>query len=142
MRDISKPYRLAVFTALSGNVTVPVYDEKRLISATDTTFVLLSTQQQTPQEENDCTWISRASIDIEVTQKTGSEVSKDDIDDISNLICGILITAPFYTTLTSTNLQFQNAFIESIISRNLSISETESVLIKIIRFVCTVTEQN
>lgn len=141
MRDISKPYRLAVYGLLQGHISVNVYDEKRKVTANDQTFVLLSTQQQTPKDDNDCTWISRASIDIEVTQKTGSEVSKNYIDDISDEICQILVTAPFVSPIASSNLQFGNAVIESIISRNMSISETESVLTKIIRFSCTVVQQ-
>lgn len=141
MRDISKPFRLAVYSLLQGNIGYNVYDEKRKVTVTDTTFVLLSTQQQTPVEENDCTWMSNASIDIEVTQKTGSEVSKDDIDDISNSICQILLPAPFTTTIASPNLQFVNARVDSIISRNFSTSETETVIIKIIRFSCQIVQQ-
>jgi len=94
-----------------------------------------------PQEANDCTWVNRASIDIEIYDKTKSEVTKNTMDDISNEILTILLPAPYSTTITSSNLQFQNAFCESIISRNLAITDTESVMVKIIRFVCTITEQ-
>lgn len=140
MRDVSLPYRHAVFAVLSG-ISVPVYDEKRKVTDTDPLFVLLSTQQQIPSDDNDCTWISRSSIDIEIQQRTGSEVSKDDIDNLSNEILGLLIPTPWNTPLTSPNLQFQNAFAESIISRNASITETDTIIIKVIRFVCTVTQQ-
>lgn len=143
MRDLSKPYRLAVAAAIAG-ISVPVYDEKRWVQSTEQQFVILSTQQQTPSpgNENDCTWISQCGIDIEIYDKTGSEVSKDTMDDIANEILTILLPAPFQTPLTSGNLQFTNAYCESIISRNLSISETESVLVKVVRFVCQIIEQN
>lgn len=142
MRDLSKPFRLAVFAALTGNTGgIKMYDEKRKVSDSDTEFILFTTQQQTPTEDNDCTWVSNASIDIEVYQKTGSEVSKDEIDDISNTICEVLIPTPGVTNITSGGLQFLHARGESIISRNLSISETESVLQKVIRFVVTVVQQ-
>lgn len=142
MRDISLPYRNAIAAAISGVISVPVYDEKRWVQDTDTKYVLLTTQQQTPVDDNDCTWISRASIDLEIYHKSGSEVTKNDIDNISNEICKILLPAPFTTVLSSPNLLFQNAYFESIISRNISLSETESILIKILRFVCVITQQS
>lgn len=119
-----------------------MYDEKRKVSATDSTFIIFSTQQQTPDPDtNDCTWISRNSIDIEVYNKTGSEVTKNTVDDIVNNICETLLPSPFVTNITSGNLQFSNAFVESIISRNVSLSETESVMVEVIRFVVQVTQQ-
>lgn len=142
MRDLSKPFRLAVFSALNGNTGgVPIYDEKRLVSATDTTFIILSTQQQTPRDETDCTWVSNSSIDIEIYNKTGSEVSKDTIDDVSNTILGVLLPTVGVTGITSGGIQFGYAYAESIISRNISISETESILQKIIRFTVQAVEQ-
>jgi len=141
MRDLSRPYRLAIYAVLNGVISVPVYDEKKKVASTETTFVILSTQQQTPVEENDCTWISRCSIDIEVIQKTGFEVTKDDIDDISNQICGILLPSQGITPIESPNLQFTLPEIESIISRNVSITEPETVIVKILRFVCTIIQQ-
>ena len=140
MRDLSKPYRLAVYQALSG-LSTPIFDEKRLVTSTASTFILLSTQQRTPKDENDCSWIARCSIDIEIYNKTRSEVSKDTIDDISNAILAILLTAPGLTPLTSSNIQFGYAQAELIISRNISISETESILQKVIRFTVDCTEQ-
>lgn len=142
MRDVSKPYRLAIFALLTGNTGgINMYDEKRRVGDTVNEYILFSTQQQTPVEDNDCAWISKASIDIEIVQRTGSEVSKDDIDDISDRILQTLIPTPWNTPLTAVNLQFQLAYCESILSRNVSITETESVLTKVIRFVCTVTQQ-
>lgn len=143
MRDTQKQLRLAVFNALNGVISVPVYDEKKLVSATDDTYVLLSTQQETPTEETDCTWITRSSIDLQVMQKTGSEVSKDDIDDISNEILVILMPTRGTLGITApSGLEFQNPAIESIVSRDLSLSETESILIKLVRFVVTIVQQN
>lgn len=132
-----------MYNAINGNLGgVPVYEEKRLVSSSASTFVLLSTQQQTPTEENDCTWISRSMIDIEVIQKTGSEVTKNTVDDISNTILGILLPLPGATGLTSSNIQFGYSYCESIISRNLSFSETESVIQKVIRVVFTTVQQS
>ena len=144
MRDVSKPFRLAVFNCLNGNLSgVPVYDEKQKVTGTDTLFVLLSTQQQVPDEDISEAWISRASIDLEVQQKTGSEVSKDAIDDVSNSILELLLPVPWVAgVVTPSGLQFCNAKCDSLISRNLSISETDSVIAKIIRFSVQVIQQS
>lgn len=142
MRDNAKPLRVAVYTALTGNTGgINMYDEKRKVSASDNTFILFTTQQQTPDEDNDCTWISKNSIDIEIVNKTGSEVSKNTIDDISDTILQVLIPSVGVCGLTSSNLQFGYAYCESIISRNLSFSETESVMVKIIRLVFQIINQ-
>lgn len=143
MRDTKKQLRLAVFSCLSGNLGgVSVYDEKRKVTATDNTFVILSTQQETPSNENDCSWISRSSIDIEIYQKTGSEVSKDTIDDLSNTVLTLLMPTISTSGLTApANLQFCNPFCESNLTRNLSLSETESVLLGVVRFVITIIQQ-
>ncbi len=144
MRDVSKPLRIAVFNCLSGNVgSLPTFDEKQKVTGTANLFIVLSTQQQVPDEDISESWISRASIDIEVVQKTGSEVSKDDIDDASNTILGLLLPSPWVSgVVTPPGLQFTNAKCESIISRNLSLSETESVVQKIIRFSVQVIQQS
>lgn len=137
MYDLSLPYRLSIYAVLNGVISVPVFDEKKKVAATNTVFVILSTQQQTPVEENDCVEISRCSIDIEITQKTGFEVTKDVIDNVSNEICQILKPCP----LAWVNLEFQNARVESILSRNVSLSESETVIQKIIRYTCDIVQQ-
>lgn len=143
MRDTKKQLRAAVFTTLNGAISVPVYDEKKKVSATDTLFVILSTQQETPTEDNDCTWIKKSSIDLVVYQKTGSEVSKDDIDDVANEILLILLPSVGISGAAApSGLQFSLAYCESNISRDLSISETESIVANIVRFVVTITQQN
>lgn len=143
MRDVCKQHRIATFTALNGNLGgINLYDEKKKVGQTDTLFVVFSTQQQTPTDDNDCTWISRNTLDIEIIQKSGSEVSKDVVDDLSNLILSILLPTPGVTNITSGNLQFGYARAESIISRNLSISDTESIIQKIIRFSVTIVQQS
>lgn len=142
MKDLSKPFKIAVATAI-GSISVPVFDSKRWVASTDTQFVILGTQTQTPSAEyaTDCTWAQICTIDIEVYDKSGSEVTKNNIDDISNEIAEILVPAPFVTNITSANLQFTTATLD-FQSRDLSLSETESILSKIIRFSCIVIEQS
>lgn len=143
MRDVSKQVRLAFYNCLNGNIAVPIYDEKQKVDQSASLFALLSTQQQFPIEENDSTWISKNTIDIELLQKSGSEVSKDDVDDLSNTIIELVIPTSQTTGLINpVNLQFTYVTYELITSRNLSISETESIIQKIIRFVITIIQQS
>lgn len=144
MRDTCKPYRLAMFNCLTGNLGgINVYDEKRKVADTNTTFVLLSTQQETPTEENDCNFITRSSIDIEIISKTGSEVSKDTIDDLANLILQLVIPSVATSGLTApSGYQFHIPVCDRSISRNISISETESILSKILTFTTVIVQQS
>ena len=144
MRDTSKQLRNAVFACLDGNLGgVPIFDEKRWVNSAATLFVLCSTQQETPTEDNDCTWINRSSIDLEIISKTGSEVTKDTIDDLSNTILTLLLPTRSTSGVTPpAGLEFTNPIVESVISRNISLSETESILQKTIRFVVTIVQKN
>jgi len=143
MRDTSKPYRISLFDLLNGALGgVKVYDEKKKVGAADSVFVLLSTQQETPTEENDCTWINRSSIDVEIIAKTGSEVTKDTVDDLANTILGLVFpTRQTIGVTVPSGLEFQNMRMEKIISRNISLSETESILSKIITFTTDIVQQ-
>lgn len=137
-----KPYRAAVYSVLNGqifydSVEVKVYDEKKKVGETVTLFILLSTQQETPIQENDCTDITRSAIDIEIIDVSEFEASKDRIDDISNDVSVAImnnLTAP-------SGFQFQNLRRESSITQNLTITETNSILRKILKFTCQIVEQ-
>ena len=146
MKDVSKPYRLAIFAALTGQLTyntlaVPVYDEKQAVTGDEKVFVLLSTQTSTP-ERADNLFARHASIDIEIIAKTGSEISKDVIDDVGDEILTILFPSygVFGVTVPS-GWQFAEAFYDSEISRVFEISQTESILRKIIKISAIIVQQ-
>lgn len=144
MRDTCKPYRLAVFNCLNGNLNgINVYDEKKKVAATDTVFVILSTQQETPTDLNDCAFITRSSIDIEIVCKTGFEVTKDTIDDVANLILK-LITPTVQTSglTTPSGFQFEIPVCTRTLTRNVSITDSESVLVKILTFTTDIVTQS
>lgn len=143
MRDTCKQLRLSVFNCLNGNLNGRnIYDEKKKVGATDTMFVILSTQQESPIQDNDSTWISTSSIDIEIIAKTDSETSKDDIDELANLILSLVFpTRSTCALIAPSNLEFQNAVCSRTITRNISLSETESILSKIITFTTTIVQQ-
>lgn len=145
MRDTAYPLRISVFNCLNGQLpnSVPVYDEKKKVGVTDSVYVLLSTQTESLIEENDCTWIVRSSIVIQIYQRSGSEVSKDTIDGLSNSILQILMPTPQTSNLVPpVGLQYANHSIQQIVSRNLSITETESILEKSITFTVQIIQQN
>ena len=143
MKDTQKPLRQAVFNLLDGQLTydsaaVNVYDE---MNDGDDIYVLLSTQQETFDETSD-TFITRSSISIEVVAKTGTWVSKDIIDDISDQIYDLLRPTTSTTGLANpSGFLIQNVQRENAITQTLQISATESILRKLITIVVTIVEQ-
>jgi hypothetical protein len=144
MRDTCKPYRLAMFNCLNGHLGgINVYDEKKKRLATDTVFVLLSTQQETPIEDNDCAFITKSSIDIEIVTKTGFEVTKDTADDLANLIMQLVIPDTQSSGLTApSGFQFLIPQCTRTLTRNVSITDSESILVKILTFTTQIITQS
>lgn len=137
MKDTQKILRHAVFNALNGNLTydgnnVPVYDEKKPDNVTAKFFVLLSTQQEVDENTHD-TFITLSTIDLEIIHKTGSGVTKDAIDNVSELLLQILLPTPVTFGIEG-NADFQMTDIrrERTVTRVLEISPTESIIRKII----------
>lgn len=143
MRNTKQPFRLTIFTAIgSGNISVPVYDEKKHVGATDKEFVLLSTQSESPDTQQvDNVFITRSSIDIEIIVKAGFEASKDRQDVIEDEIRAILLPVKNTDILTAAGFQMQDIFLESSITRNISITETETILQTVVRITARFVEQ-
>lgn len=145
MRDTQKPYRLAIFSKLDGNVIyngnqINIYDEKKKVGARDDVYILLSTQQESNNDTSD-TFITRSSIDIEIVQRTGSEVSKDEIDDIGDAVLQILCPEPESADILTLNgFQFANLYREKTITRAVEISPTETIIRKIITMTCSIVQ--
>lgn len=134
MKDISKPYRLAIFDALDGNISVPVFDEKKKATSHARLYVLLSTQQSQPFEETQGTFSRRASIDLEICARKDVEISKDDLGDIVDEILELLF--PDYNTLNVTEpagMQFQASYFDTEITRAFELSPTETIVRAIIK---------
>lgn len=148
MRDSMKPVRQAINTLINGVVTyksapVKCYDEKVFTGDMPDIYILYSTQQETPgPDQTDCTFSMRSSIDIEVISRTGSEVSKDVLDDVSNDIMQIIIPTQGTAGFIMSGFQIIDAARESAISQNLTITESQSILRKIIRFIFILSQQN
>lgn len=136
-----KPVRHGIYGIINNQVelnavTIPVYDEKVFTDQSPPLYILLSTQQETlGPDQNDCSEFIRSSIDIEIIRRSGSEVSKDDIDDVSDQLYELIIPSLGEAGFTLANFRISYAARDSAFSQNISITETESVLRKIIRFV-------
>jgi hypothetical protein len=147
LKDTKKILRAAIYTALNGNITynstaVPTYDEKTSVTNTANVFILLSGQQETDVENNDSVFITRSAIDIDIWQKTGSEVSKDGIDTVYESMMEILIPTPQTVGLTiPSGFQFQNATRESATTGSVELSPTESVLVCRVKLVFTIVQK-
>lgn len=147
MRDTQKILRMAVYQVLNGNLSydgnnVPVFDEKRKLSSTDNLFVILGTQRETDDNTDDA-FITDSSIDIEIQHRTEFEVSKDAIDDVSNQILQIILPTPQTSGFPVQNLfQIQLVRRSSTISRNFSLTDSQSVVAKIITITCKIVQQS
>lgn len=141
MKDVSKPYRLAIFNALNGVISVPVYDEKKLASSQAKVYVLMSNQQSLPFEESQGTFTRRASIDLEICARTGVEISKDTQDNITDEIIEILF--PDYNSFNvvmPAGMQIQSAHYDTEFSRAFEFSPTESITRKIIKITALIIQ--
>lgn len=147
MKDTKKILRLAVFNALDGQITynavaVPVLDEKVRNSAASDLFILLTTQSETAVDRNSSGFITQSSIDIEIVQKTGTEVSKDAIDDVCEDVLEIIFPAIGTLGITvPAGFQFQEGFRESCTTQLVSVSETQSVLVSRLRLTFIIVQQ-
>ena len=147
MRDAQYPLRLACFNVLTGAVSfnsqvIGFYDEKK--RAAGNIYCIFGTQQSTRSPEStDCMWVTDETIDIEIWHKTGSEVSKDIIDSVSNQIYTLLSPATLTAGFANPSLMQVLFFdLQNAITRAFEITPTESVTGKIITFKCTIVQQS
>jgi hypothetical protein len=94
MKDPHKAFRMAVFTALNGNLTdldsgpVQIFDGKAEEGVSDT-YVILSTETGN-QIPNFSLFLHDSSILLQIATKTFDVISKDQLDYVSNQITQIL----------------------------------------------------
>lgn len=94
MKDPHKAFRMAVYSALNGNLadlasaTVAIYDGKADDSATNT-YVILATETGN-QIPNFSLFLHDSSILLQICNKTSSTISKDELDNVSDQITRIL----------------------------------------------------
>jgi hypothetical protein len=148
LRDTHYPLRRAINTVLSGNITyngqpVKLYDEKRKVADTDNVYIIFSTQQTAISQPIDESWITDELITLEILQKTGFEVTKDFIDDLSDQVYRLLMPTRLNDALPDpTLMQIQLFELDSAISRSVEISETQTIISKIVTFSCKIVQQS
>jgi hypothetical protein len=143
-----KILRIAVSSVLTtANITydgtaVPHADEKKKITQSANLFIILGTQQETDDNTSDA-FITDSSIDIEIQHRTEFEISKDAIDDVSDQVLTALMPTPSTDGFPVQNL-FQILLVRrsSALSRNFSITDSQSVVAKIITITCKIVQQN
>lgn len=148
MRDTMMPLRHAIYAVINAAITyklstVPVRDERLFTGEVPDIYILMSTQQETNVDEQDCTWTTNSSITLETIVKSGSEVSKDVFDKVSNDMMELIIGLPGAIHITMPGFQIITGYRESAITQNIVIAETgQSVLRKLTTFVFKVVQQN
>jgi hypothetical protein len=151
MRNTKLALRKAVYDLLKDQivideVTIPVFDEKRQAGVgSGNWFIVLSTQQESESTwQTDCNFCNRSSIDIEIMVKTAYEVTKDTQDEVEQQILDILFPSYVGDVLQDAvpGLCIQNLRRERSLTRNLTLSNSESVMQTIITVVADITEQS
>lgn len=140
-RDTMKPFRLAIFNLLNGNISCEIYDEKKKSSDSNGLYVTMGTQTENQSsQQTDTSWMHDVTLDLEIIQKTGMEVSKDDIDDVSEEIYEIL--EPVFGTGALVIPGFQVTDLRvSGVSRTFEVSATESIVTKTCTISALLTQQ-
>lgn len=145
MKDTQRILRHLIRDLIAGNLsyngtTVTVYDEKIRDKQRPSLYVLFSTQQET-DDNTDTSFTTDSSIDLEITHETEYEVSKDAIDEIGNQILELVIPAPDFPGYDYLGFQVQEVRRTSTITRNFSITDSSSIVAKIITITCKITQQ-
>lgn len=147
-RDTMKPLRNAIHTMLNGFVTyngtvIQFGDMKTHSGQAATIYGIYGTQRETDTTETDCTWECKSSIEIMLVNTTGSETSKNPLDEISDIIYDLLLNLPGSNNLPAQS-GFQIAYLkrESAVHGPLQISPTETIVSKLIILTAKIIQQN
>lgn len=136
-----KPFRLAIFNLLDGNISCEIYDEKKKSSDSNGLYVTMGTQTENQSsQQTDTSWMHDVTLDLEIIQKTGMEVSKDSIDDVSEEIYEILEPAFATGAVVIPGFQITDLRISGV-SRTFEVSATESIVTKTCTISALLTQQ-
>lgn len=146
MKDPHKAFRMAVFTALNGNLTdlnsqaVQIFDGKAEDAVGDT-YVILSTETGN-QIPNFSLFLHDSSILLQIATKTDDTISKDRLDHVSEQITNIL----FPGTATDGLVQ-QSGFLinclqaQSVNSNEVRLQNAETEATKFLRLTAKIVQQ-
>lgn len=147
-RDTMKPFRKAVNDVINGFVTyksalVKVYDKKIFTGDEPNLYIFYGSMRESDITATECTWETKTSLEILIVSQTGSEVSQDPLDEISDVIYDLVLNLP-----GSDNLGAQSGFQIVYVTREsatcgmMEISPTKSRLVKIITLTAKIIQQN
>lgn len=148
MKNTQKPFRLAIWNALDGNLSynsipVPVTDEKKLQSDQSKIYVIFGRQTETPTERNDSTWITQSTIDLLIISKTFSETSKDIVNDLSDDILQLLLTTPQINGFTDPlGFQVQNIELAFSETGTMRMNSTDIMLTQLLTITAQIVQQS
>ena len=116
MKDVSGPYRAAIFTALNGNlsynsVSVPVFSG--YAETTDSLYVILENTSEVG-DHNKNKFTTSSTITIEIINYQTRAVSYVALDDVYEQIMELLIPEPFTAGFTITGFQALNPEVTSV----------------------------
>ncbi len=146
MKDTCKPFRNAIHAVINGLITyrgdaVPIYDEKVFTGQMPAIYILYGTQSESDIIESECTWTTTSKIDIWIVCKTGSEVSKNVIDDIADQLYTLLLPGPTVDAfLQPQGLTIMYLRREASVEGQFNISPTQSELRKVITLTANIVE--
>lgn len=148
MIDTCKPLRQAIFDVISpvaqyNGDAIPIYDEKVFTGAHPNLYILLGKQSERDITEAECQWQTKSTIEIWIIARSGSEVSKDVIDDVAQSFLDALLPGPTVDAI----LQPQGLAItylgrESSVSGQVQITNTQSELQKVITLTANILQIN
>lgn len=140
MRDVQNLLRRGIYQALSGYISVPVYDEVPH-DDTENRYVILSTQ--TNEQDPTLTHFQHdATILIDIVDRQQQSVTKDYVDDVAGEILALIFPAVGTNGIAAqAGVTFHSARVESDNSLNFSLSNAEIIIRRLIRISVKISEQ-
>lgn len=146
MKDPHKAFRMAVFSALNGNLTdldsqaVDIFDGKAE-DAVGNTYVILSTETGN-QLPNFSIFLHDSSIILQIETKTFDAISKDELDNVSQQITQILFPSPATDGLVQqSGFQINCLQAQSVNSSEVRLQNANTEAAKFIRLTAKITQQ-
>lgn len=146
MKDPHKAFRMAVFSALTGNLTdldsqpVQIFDGKAEDAVSDT-YVILSAETGN-QIPNFSLFLHDSSILLQIATKTDDTISKDRLDHVSQQITEILFPGTATDGLIQqTGFQINCLQAQSVNSNEIRLQNAETEATKFLRLTAKIVQQ-
>lgn len=145
MKDPHKAFRMAVYSALNGNLTdldsdpVDIFDGKAE-DAVSNTYVILSTETGN-QIPNFSLFLHDSSIILQIQTKTDDAISKDQLDHVSQQITEILLPGSATDGLVQqAGFQINCLQAQSVNSNEVRLQNAETEAAKFLRLTAKITQ--